>query len=87
MRTQSICLAIVLCCTFASSQWVQTNGPEGGYITSFVVRGGNLFVGTDGGGVFLSTNNGASWRPVNSGLANSYTFSLTLSGKNLIAGT
>ena len=58
------------------AQWVQTNGPIGGYVSSFVVSGTDLFAGTDGGGVFVSTNNGENWRAINSGLANSYVFTL-----------
>ena len=51
MRTQSICLAlaIILLCPFASAQWVQTNGPYGGYVYAFAVSGTNLFAGTEGG--------------------------------------
>jgi len=69
------------------AQWVQTNGPYGGYISSFAISGTNLFVGTDDGGVYRSTNNGTSWMVVNSGLTNSYVFSLAVSGINLFAGT
>jgi hypothetical protein len=31
------------------AQWVQTNGPYGGFVYSFAVSGTNLFAGTDGG--------------------------------------
>ncbi|MGH7452562.1 MAG: regulator, partial [bacterium] len=54
------------------AQWIQTNGPYGGYIQCFAVSGSNLFAGTNGGGVFLSTNNGTSWTAVNTGLTNRY---------------
>ena len=47
------------------AQWVQTNGPFGGTVTSLAVSGTNLFAGTEGGGVFLSTNNGISWAVAN----------------------
>ena len=69
------------------AQWVQTNGPYGGYPSCFAVSGTNLFTGTYGGGVFLSTNNGTSWTDVNSGLTNSKVYSLAVSGTNLFAGT
>ncbi|MEX0601758.1 MAG: regulator, partial [Bacteroidota bacterium] len=69
------------------AQWVQTNGPYGGFVRSLAVSGTNLFAGTDGGGVFLSTNNGTSWTQVNTGLTNTDVRSLAVSGTNLFAGT
>ena len=73
----------------AHAQWVQTNGPNGGMITSFAVSGRNLFAGTDGG-VFLSTNNGTSWTAT--GLTRAWVSALAVSpngagGTNLFAGT
>ncbi|MCL6493864.1 MAG: T9SS type A sorting domain-containing protein [Ignavibacterium sp.] len=70
------------------AQWVQTNGPYGGYVRSLAVSGTNLFAGTfGGGGVFLSTNNGTSWTAVNTGLTFNRVYSLAVSGTNLFAGT
>ncbi|MGH7495021.1 MAG: FlgD immunoglobulin-like domain containing protein [bacterium] len=34
------------------AQWIQTDGPSGGKINCFAVKGSNLFAGTDGGGVW-----------------------------------
>jgi photosystem II stability/assembly factor-like uncharacterized protein len=63
-----ILLTIILLNTqFSYSQWVQTNGPGGGYITSIAVIGANVIVGTNEG-VFLSSDNGSSWREANNGL-------------------
>jgi hypothetical protein len=69
MRTQSICLAlvIVLLYPYASAQWVQTNGPNGADIRRVARSGPNLFAGTYKG-VFLSTDNGTNWTEVNSGV-------------------
>src|SRR3990172_13018909 len=74
------------------AQWIQTNGPYGGYVISFAISGTNLFPGTDGGGVFLSTNNGTSWIPASTGLTNTDVRTLAVSpngtgGTNLFAGT
>jgi photosystem II stability/assembly factor-like uncharacterized protein len=69
------------------SQWVQTNGPEGGKINCFAVIGKNTFAGTGGGGVFLSKNNGANWTAVNNGLSNLEVHALAVKGANLFAGT
>jgi len=69
------------------AQWVQTNGPCGGYVYALAVSGTNLFAGTSEGGVLLSTNNGSSWTKVDSGLIETYIFSLAVFGTNIFAGT
>src|SRR5450759_3571560 len=71
----------------SQAQWVQANGPYGGFVRCFLVNGANLFAGTYGGGVFLSTNNGTSWTAVNSGLTNTNIRCLAVSASNLFAGT
>jgi len=88
MRTQVVCLAlaIVLVCPFASAQWVQPNGPYGGFVYALAVSGTNIFAGTNDG-VYLSTNNGTSWTEVDSGLTYTYVQALAVSGTNLFAGT
>ena len=47
-----VALAIILFCPFASAQWVQTNGPYGGYVYCFAVSGTNLFAEAYRGGVW-----------------------------------
>lgn len=56
-------------------------------ITSIIVSGTNLFVGTfySDYAVFSSTNNGTSWTPL--GLTSENVSSLAVSGTNLFAGT
>ena len=83
---------IVLFCIFTfigylNAQWVPTNGPEGGYILTFVSSGSNIYAGTDGGGVYISSNGGSSWTPVNKGLDNLTVQALFVKGDNLYAGT
>jgi len=85
------CIGVIVAIIFTTSspifaQWVQTNGPYGGYIRCFAVSGTNIFAGT-GGGVFLSANNGTSWTDVNKGLTNTDVQALAVSGTNLFAGT
>ena len=58
---------VTVLCFFASttllrSEWVQTNGPYGGLMSSFAVNGTRLFAGGQGG-VFVSTNNGQAGLP------------------------
>lgn len=64
--------------------WLQTNGPYGGQISAFLIRGTNLFAGTSNG-LFLSTNSGTSW--TETGLIHTYIRSLAMNGANILAGT
>ena len=51
------------------NDWVQTNGPYGGYIRAiYATPDGVLFAGTNSAGIFRSTDLGNSWIPVNTGL-------------------
>ncbi len=90
MKTNNLYLSFLICLLIATritnAQWVQTNGPNGGYVSCFAVSGTNLFAGTLGDGVFLSTNNGTSWTAVNTGLTNIWIQALAISGTNLFAG-
>jgi photosystem II stability/assembly factor-like uncharacterized protein len=43
-----------------SAQWVQTNGPYGGYQLPLAANGSNIFAGR-----YRSTNNGANWTSMN----------------------
>ena len=101
MRAFSTSLIIFLFMVFfagtLSAQWVQTNGPYGGYVEAFAVSpngtgGANLFAGTWHNGVYLSTNNGTSWTAANAGLTSNYVSSFAVSpngagSTNLFAGT
>ncbi len=79
------------------AQWVQTNGPCGGYTLCLTLSpngagGMNLFAGTYGGGVFLSTNSGTHWTAVNNGLDDPNVWAIVSSpdgagGTDVFAGT
>ena len=76
----------------SNAQWVQTNGPYGGYGLSFAVTpngtgGTNLFLAAGDGGVYLSTNNGSRWTAVNNGLQGRYVSCVGSIGSNVLAGT
>ena len=58
----------ILCISISYSQWIQTEGPEGGYTNDMVKIDNTLIVTAGGGGVYISTNNGTSWEPSNEGL-------------------
>lgn len=44
-----VAISFILCSAEANAQWVKTNGPYGGRITSLAISGRNLFAGTYGG--------------------------------------
>ena len=69
------------------SQWIQTSGPEGGYVDCFGVDGDTLYAGTYGGGIFASTNYGSSWSDCSTGLTNRSINAIITDGSNIFAGT
>lgn len=84
--TLTVCLLSCLIFGKIEAQWIQTNGPAGGFTNCFALSESNLFVGTCGG-VFLSTNNGESWNEVNNCLTKAPNYTLAESILNLCAGT
>ncbi|MDQ3021245.1 MAG: hypothetical protein M3R36_11860 [Bacteroidota bacterium] len=44
----------------SQSQWVRTNGPNGGYVDDFAVNGNTVFAATIGG-IYRSDDSGLSW--------------------------
>lgn len=66
-----------------TAQWVQTNGPYGGIISSFVTLGPKLFAGTDHDGLFVSSDNGVSWSPT--GFQGQSVINLATLGNDLFA--
>lgn len=73
---------------FIFAQWVKTNLPNGGTITSIAVAGNNVFaVGSEGSGLFKSVNEGITWTQVNTGLANLRPSSIVVKGSNIFIGT
>ena len=86
-RKSVFCFLLVLFFTTEIyPQWVQTNGPIGGYVNCFLVSGLNLFAATSNG-VFLTANDGYDWVEVSTGLTDRNVFALAEIGTNLIAGT
>ena len=86
LRFLSVVFSIFTSANPLHAQWIQTNGPYGGYVLTFAVSGTNLFAGTNGC-VFISTNSGTSWTVASSGLTNTDVRALAVSGTNLFAGT
>ncbi len=73
--------------TILDAQWIQTNGPYSGDITSFAVDDTIIFAGANNGGVYRSTNDGANWTAVETGLMNTKINALAVDGGNLFMGT
>jgi photosystem II stability/assembly factor-like uncharacterized protein len=85
LTLSAVCLLCYANLTFG--QFVQTGGPNGGYVNALAVKGETVFAGTSGGGVFLSTNNGSSWTPINAGLTDLNVTVITFAGNDIFAGT
>jgi photosystem II stability/assembly factor-like uncharacterized protein len=71
--------------TKLQAQWVQTNGPQGGYVECFDFDSTFVFAGTLGSGVFRSTDAGSSWN--SSGLANHAVYAILKAGSHRLAAT
>lgn len=82
----SVSLLLLSFATPARTQWVQTGGPYGGIVKTFLTTDDELLAG-GGGGVFHSTDNGASWRVSNTGLEYTDVHVLASDGTNLYAAT
>jgi hypothetical protein len=71
MKLASVLRIIVayLCLSFGvvRSQWVQSGGPGGAWLSALSVSGENLYAGESiwTGGIFVSSNGGAQWRSCN----------------------
>jgi len=68
----------------AFSQWQKCIGLERQYISSLIVKGNNIFAGTENG-IFISTNNGDNWSET-APLYN-WIFSLTCNENSIFSGT
>lgn len=69
------------------AQWKQTNGPQVGQISCTLIKGGDIFVGTQGAGVYMSSDTGKSWNSINDGLSEDYINALATNGTDIFAGT
>jgi photosystem II stability/assembly factor-like uncharacterized protein len=79
-------IAIFFNTQFILPQWIQTNGPGGGNITSIVGNCNYLFAGTYIGGPYFSTNYGQSWTQRSTGISSHGISSLMIDGNDIFAG-
>ncbi|MBK8551853.1 MAG: T9SS type A sorting domain-containing protein [Ignavibacteria bacterium] len=69
------------------SQWTVTGNFTGGYVSSVMTTGDELYAGTTVG-IFRSDNNGANWIQINSGLGNNlFVQCLSFKDNYIFAGT
>jgi photosystem II stability/assembly factor-like uncharacterized protein len=81
-----ICIiALISSTTGAFAQWEQTNGPAGGTVNCFAVKGDSIFAGTDGAGLFLSIDNGETWKNILYNDTLSQFISLTIKDEKIFA--
>ena len=69
------------------AQWVQTNGPYGGFVQCIAIIGDTVFIGTQNAGVFRSVDSGQNWLKNNNGLTNLDIHALIIKGNNIFAGS
>ena len=86
-RILLVVLSLLIGLNQLHTQWLQTNGPNGGEIDCIAIIDSNIFAGTWEGGMFLSTNNGSNWTAVNTGLVGKNVVSIAINGPNIFAGT
>ncbi len=55
--------------------------------SSLLVRGSEVFAGTNGGGIFYSSDNGNNWNQINNGLTMLYVYALIEHDSYIFAGT
>jgi photosystem II stability/assembly factor-like uncharacterized protein len=70
------------------AQWVQTNGPNCGYVHFIVSDGNNLYSGVyeySVGGLYRSTNNGSNWYLI--GFSDTIVYNVAVSGAKVLATT
>jgi photosystem II stability/assembly factor-like uncharacterized protein len=86
--TTLLLILILLKPQFTFSQWMQTNGPEGISITSFInVDDTTLLCGSHAKGIFRSSDHGDTWIVSNTGIANKWVESFTKDSIYIYAGT
>lgn len=68
------------------SQWVQTNGPQGGQILSLCAGDLKVFAGS-ASGVWLSADSGVTWAQINGNLPTCKITAILSGGNNVWAGT
>jgi photosystem II stability/assembly factor-like uncharacterized protein len=87
-RALLLLVLLPVCCGSAYAQWVQTSGPNGGYVRALAFSGPNIFAGLyREGGIYRSTDYGVNWSRTITGLTNLDVFSLAIVGSNCFAGT
>ena len=78
---------LILASIISNAQWMQTNGPPGGWIAvgSVLTTGGNIVAGTNDNGMYLSRDHGLSWVRIEADIDNIYEFAV--SGNYAFVGT
>lgn len=75
----------------SSAQWVQANGPYGGYVNDFVEipnpQGGHYIFANASSGIYSSTNSGINWMPLYPKFSQFPIMALTSVGAILFAAT
>ncbi len=71
----------------AEAQWIQTTGPERGFVSCIVTTGNDVYAGTHYAGVFRLNDFRKNWFQVNTGLTSPYINAFAVVDSFLFAGT
>ncbi len=80
-------IAAIITALNANAQWIQTTGPERGFVHSIVCKGPDVYAGTYSGGVFRLTNIRENWHAVNGGITSPSIYSLAVHDSYIFAGS
>ncbi len=86
-----VLMMIQITSKIAMSQWVQTNGPYGGWVFAIAATKTNLVLGTYPTGIYHSSNGGRTWNKSSTDLASKYgipfVISFQVDNAKVFAGT
>jgi ligand-binding sensor domain-containing protein len=92
VRINSLILIIVIVIQIlithvSAAEWIKTNMQDSVVTNVLLIKGTDIFAGTNGGGIFLSTDKGINWNSIDSGITNMQITSLAMNNNYLFSGT
>ncbi len=70
-----------------AAQWIQTNGPEGGFVPTLASNGSTIYAGVDRVGIYKSSDGGENWKRLNVALPYDHVKALLCTPTAIYAGS